>query len=81
MVCLCRNKGQPFLLYVALAHMHVPLFHNRLLNVTGKEAYSASLRDMDSLVGHIKQATETFRIENTLIWFTGKFKISSLGEH
>lgn len=73
MFCLCRNKGKPFLLYVALAHMHVPLFHNHFLNVTAKEAYSASLSDMDSLVGSIKLATEAFCMKNTLIWFTGKF--------
>ncbi|TSK14695.1 Arylsulfatase G [Bagarius yarrelli] len=66
-----RKKGKPFLLYVALAHMHVPLFHNRFLNVTAKEAYSASLTDMDSLVGSIKLATEAFCMNNTLIWFTG----------
>lgn len=76
MFCLCRNRGQPFLLYVALAHMHVPLFHNRFLNVTAKEAYSASLRDMDSLVGSIKVAAEAFHMKNTLIWFTGKSQIS-----
>ncbi|XP_026993413.1 arylsulfatase G isoform X3 [Tachysurus fulvidraco] len=70
-ILTARNKGKPFLLYVALAHMHVPLFHNCFLNVTAKEAYSASLSDMDSLVGRIKQAIDTFRIENTLIWFTG----------
>lgn len=51
--------------------MHVPLFHNRFLNVTAKEAYSASLTDMDSLVGSIKLATEAFCMNNTLIWFTG----------
>lgn len=77
-MCLCRNRGQPFLLYVALAHMHVPLFHNRFLNVTAKEAYSASLRDMDSLVGSIKLATEAFSMKNTLIWFTGKSQISTV---
>ncbi|KAL7857030.1 hypothetical protein SRHO_G00159290 [Serrasalmus rhombeus] len=66
-----RNRGQSFLLYVALAHMHVPLFHYGFLNVTEKDAYSASLSDMDSLVGSIKLATEAFSMENTLIWFTG----------
>ncbi|XP_053540962.1 arylsulfatase G isoform X2 [Ictalurus punctatus] len=70
-ILTARNRRQPFLLYVALAHMHVPLFHNRFLNVTAKEAYSASLRDMDSLVGSIKLATEAFSMKNTLIWFTG----------
>lgn len=58
--------------------MHVPLFHNRFLNVTAKEAYSASLHDMDSLVGSIKVAVEAFQMKNTLIWFTGKSQISSV---
>ncbi|KAK3528928.1 hypothetical protein QTP70_012857 [Hemibagrus guttatus] len=70
-ILTARNKGQPFLLYVALAHMHVPLFHNHFLNVTPREAYSTSLSDMDSLVGSIKLATEAFCTKNTLIWFTG----------
>ncbi|KAI4873484.1 hypothetical protein NFI96_032575, partial [Prochilodus magdalenae] len=66
-----RDRGQPFLLYVALAHMHVPLFHYGFPNVTVMDAYSASLSDMDSLVGSIKLATEAFSMKNTLIWFTG----------
>ncbi|XP_049320310.1 arylsulfatase G isoform X2 [Astyanax mexicanus] len=70
-ILTARNRRQPFLLYVALAHMHVPLFHYRFLNVTGKDAYSASLSDMDSLVGSIMLAIEAFSVENTLIWFTG----------
>ncbi|NP_001352290.1 arylsulfatase G isoform X1 [Danio rerio] len=65
------TKKQPFLLYVALAHMHVPLFHNTFLNVTTEDPYTASLSDMDSLVGNIVQALITEQLENTLIWFTG----------
>uniref|UniRef100_A0A671P9M5 Arylsulfatase G n=1 Tax=Sinocyclocheilus anshuiensis TaxID=1608454 RepID=A0A671P9M5_9TELE len=65
------SKKQPFLLYVALAHMHVPLFHNAFLNVTTQDPYTASLSDMDSLVGTIMQAVSTEQLENTLIWFTG----------
>lgn len=71
---LCRSvtRKQPFLLYVALAHMHVPLFHNPFLNVTTQDPYTASLSDMDSLVGAIMQAVNTEQLENTLIWFTGE---------
>lgn len=65
------TQKQPFLLYVALAHMHVPLFHNPFLNVTTQDPYTASLSDMDSLVGTIMQAVSTEQLENTLIWFTG----------
>ncbi|XP_062859177.1 arylsulfatase G [Trichomycterus rosablanca] len=68
---IARNRGQPFLLYVALAHMHVPLFHQRCLNVTAEDVYAASLSDMDSLVGSIKLSAEAAGMENTLIWFTG----------
>lgn len=78
MFYICRNRGQPFLLYVALAHMHVPLFHNRFLNVTAKEAYAASLHDMDSLVGSIKCAADAFGMKNTLLWFTGKSQRSTV---
>ncbi|XP_072524260.1 arylsulfatase G isoform X2 [Salminus brasiliensis] len=70
-ILTARNRGQPFLLYVALAHMHVPLFHYHLLNITAKDAYAASLSDMDSLVGSIRLALEAFSVENTLMWFTG----------
>lgn len=73
LMCLCSiSKKQPFLLYVALAHMHVPLFHNAFLNVTTQDPYTASLSDMDSLVGTIMQAVSTEQSENTLIWFTGE---------
>ncbi|XP_042623482.1 arylsulfatase G-like isoform X1 [Cyprinus carpio] len=65
------SKKQPFLLYVALAHMHVPLFHNSFLNVTTQDPFTASLSDMDSLVGTIMQTVSTEQLENTLIWFTG----------
>ncbi|KAA0725235.1 Arylsulfatase G [Triplophysa tibetana] len=65
------SRKQPFLLYVALAHMHVPLFHNPFFNVTTQDPYTASLSDMDSLVGTIMEAVSTEQLENTLIWFTG----------
>ncbi|XP_056628141.1 arylsulfatase G-like isoform X3 [Triplophysa dalaica] len=65
------SRKQPFLLYVALAHMHVPLFHNPFFNVTTQAPYTASLSDMDSLVGTIMEAVSTEQLENTLIWFTG----------
>ncbi|XP_066521700.1 arylsulfatase G isoform X2 [Hoplias malabaricus] len=70
-ILTASNRGQPFLLYVALAHMHVPLFQYGFLNVSEKDAFSASLSDMDSLVGSIKLAAEAFSVNNTVIWFTG----------
>ncbi|KAM3920870.1 arylsulfatase G [Leptodactylus fuscus] len=60
-----RYRGQPFFLYVALAHMHVPLSPARVYPEHGP--YEESLREMDQLVGGIRAYTDS----NTLIWFTG----------
>lgn len=62
-----RQKGQPYLLYVALAHMHVPLAP-RLNAPLTSSVYAASLQEMDSLVGALKSTVED---SDTLIWFTG----------
>lgn len=70
---LCRERGQPFLLYLALSHMHVPLSPG--VAPEGGDPgliYAASLREMDSLVGAIKNASDDNDKENTLIWFTGQ---------
>ncbi|KAM7381898.1 hypothetical protein PAMA_012652 [Pampus argenteus] len=74
-----REREQPYLLYIALAHMHVPLApplppdtapiaHHRLHD---SRVYTASLREMDSLVGAVKSASDDGDKNNTLIWFTG----------
>ncbi|KAM6951553.1 arylsulfatase G [Aplochiton taeniatus] len=72
-----REQGQPYLLYMALAHMHVPLSPSpppapRPLHPVRPPVddgiYAASLREMDGLVGALKSASEG---TNTLIWFTG----------
>uniref|UniRef100_A0A3Q4AGU0 Arylsulfatase G n=1 Tax=Mola mola TaxID=94237 RepID=A0A3Q4AGU0_MOLML len=72
------NRGQPYLLYVALAHMHVPLapplppdapstaFHQE-----SSKVYADSLQEMDSLVGALKSISDDTDRDNTLIWFTG----------
>ena len=65
-----RQQGHPYLLYVALAHMHVPLAPAP--HGTEGGAYAASLREMDSLVGAIKNASDWTDRNNTLIWFTGE---------
>ncbi|KAM4664014.1 arylsulfatase G isoform 2-T3 [Discoglossus pictus] len=63
------QTGQPFFLFVALAHMHVPLsFHPKTL--TG-DPYGDSLKEMDELVGRIKEKADELLHRNTLIWFTG----------
>lgn len=64
-----REKGQPYLLYIALAHMHVPLAPNPSPPLNSPHsAYAASLQEMDSLVGALQSAVKD---SDTLIWFTG----------
>ncbi|KAK1162245.1 hypothetical protein AOXY_G18599 [Acipenser oxyrinchus oxyrinchus] len=66
------KSRKPFLLYVALAHMHVPLSPaGHFVSTTRQGVYSASLREMDSLIGLIKNTSDTTNKENTIIWFTG----------
>ncbi|XP_069810167.1 arylsulfatase G isoform X1 [Dendropsophus ebraccatus] len=60
-----RDRRQPFFLYVALAHMHVPLSPAHVSPEHGP--YEQSLREMDQLVGDIWACADS----NTLIWFTG----------
>ncbi|XP_023100390.2 arylsulfatase G isoform X3 [Felis catus] len=65
-------SGRPFLLYVALAHMHVPLSGTRLsADRRGRRPYGAALREMDRLVGQIKDKVDRTARENTFLWFTG----------
>ncbi|XP_050922277.1 arylsulfatase G isoform X2 [Lates calcarifer] len=73
-----RERGQPYLLYIALAHMHVPLAPplpadapTATHHPNDDRVYGASLREMDSLVGAIKSASDDTDKNNTLIWFTG----------
>lgn len=76
--CLWRERGQPYLLYIALAHMHVPLApplppdtSANARHPVDAKVYADSLREMDSLVGAIKSASDDTDKDNTLIWFTG----------
>ncbi|XP_023986085.1 arylsulfatase G isoform X2 [Physeter macrocephalus] len=65
-------SGRPFLLYMGLAHMHVPLSRNLLsAEPGGRRPYSAALREMDSLVGRIKDKVDLTAKNNTFLWFTG----------
>nr|XP_008010187.2 arylsulfatase G isoform X2 [Chlorocebus sabaeus]XP_008010188.2 arylsulfatase G isoform X2 [Chlorocebus sabaeus] len=66
------TSGRPFLLYVALAHMHVPLPVTRLPAAPrGRRLYGAGLREMDGLVGQIKDKVDHTAKDNTFLWFTG----------
>lgn len=76
--CLCRERGQPYLLYIALAHMHVPLAPPLSPDASAtarhpddSKVYTASLREMDGLVGAVKSISDDTDGDNTLIWFTG----------
>ncbi|XP_053563672.1 arylsulfatase G [Bombina bombina] len=63
-----RGHGRPFFLYLALAHMHVPL-PNRTFVPRGP--YEDTLQEMDNLVGIIRSEVDQDLNKNTLIWFTG----------
>ncbi|XP_019493230.1 PREDICTED: arylsulfatase G isoform X1 [Hipposideros armiger] len=68
------TSGRPFLLYVGLAHMHVPVpFTRTPLSADPQDCtpYASGLREMDSLVGQIKDRVDRTAKENTFLWFTG----------
>ncbi|NXU57974.1 ARSG Arylsulfatase, partial [Turnix velox] len=64
------NSRRPFFLYLALAHMHVPLGVPPPPTM-GRSIYGASLSEMDALVGRIKQVIDSLGKGKTLLWFTG----------
>lgn len=68
-----RKRGQPYFLYIALAHMHVPLAPPppAARHADASDVYAASLREMDTMIGAVKSASDETDRENTLIWFTG----------
>ncbi|XP_077969809.1 arylsulfatase G-like [Styela clava] len=65
---------EPFFLYVAFAHMHVPHAHApRFTNSTDvKTVYADTLHEMDDVIGRILSTLhEGGKEDNTMIWFTG----------
>ncbi|RMB95289.1 hypothetical protein DUI87_28276 [Hirundo rustica rustica] len=64
------DSGRPFFLYLALAHMHVPL-SPPLPPAAGRGVYGASLSEMDALVGRVKEVADSLGRGSTLLWFTG----------
>lgn len=71
-------SGRPFLLYVGLAHMHVPLAGTPPSAGPGSlRPYSAGLREMDRLVGRIKDTVDLTGKNNTFLWFTGEQKTAA----
>nr|XP_020646956.1 arylsulfatase G isoform X3 [Pogona vitticeps] len=65
------QKSRPFLLYLALAHMHVPLVSPKSpQRLPHQDPYGANLQEMDALVGRIKDKIDSMK-EDTFLWFTG----------
>uniref|UniRef100_A0ABM5FNC0 Arylsulfatase G isoform X3 n=1 Tax=Pogona vitticeps TaxID=103695 RepID=A0ABM5FNC0_9SAUR len=65
------QKSRPFLLYLALAHMHVPLVSPKSpQRLPHQDPYGANLQEMDALVGCIKDKIDSMK-EDTFLWFTG----------
>ncbi|KAM9003379.1 arylsulfatase G isoform X2 [Sarcophilus harrisii] len=66
------DSGQPFFLYLALTHMHVPLtVTHQSADLKGQRVYRESLQEMDNLVGRIKNKVDSTVKANTFLWFTG----------
>ncbi|KAM3847709.1 arylsulfatase G isoform 2-T5 [Vipera latastei] len=66
------QKGLPFFLYLALAHMHVPLVLSEApWNQSCEDPYGTYLKEMDALVGRVKDAVDSTAKEDTFLWFTG----------
>ncbi|XP_070541527.1 arylsulfatase G-like isoform X2 [Ptychodera flava] len=66
------SSEKPFLLYVAFAHMHVPLGHSaRYTNTSVHGFYGDTVKEMDGIVGDIMEALRVNGLENdTMVWFT-----------
>ncbi|XP_077997373.1 arylsulfatase G-like [Glandiceps talaboti] len=67
------KSDQPFLLYVAFAHMHVPLaYDDKFTNSSKSGVYGDTLRELDDVVGKIVNSVKTAgKEDNTLVWFLG----------
>ncbi len=67
------SKASPFILYVALAHTHVPLqFDPKFSNQSSRGPFGDVLRELDSTVAGIMTSIQDAGIESdTLVWFTG----------
>lgn len=74
MIRYSSSEEEPFFLYAALSHMHVPLAHApKYDNITGRGMYADTLREMDALVGRIRSAVDQRKLNDTLIWFLSKY--------
>uniref|UniRef100_H2YJ36 Sulfatase N-terminal domain-containing protein n=1 Tax=Ciona savignyi TaxID=51511 RepID=H2YJ36_CIOSA len=69
-----KSKDQPFFLYVAPAHTHVPLtYAKRFTNSTSqKTVFSDTLHELDDMIGRIMTSLKDNGLyDNTITWFTG----------
>ncbi|XP_032186484.1 arylsulfatase D isoform X1 [Mustela erminea] len=61
-----RNKHRPFLLFVSLLHVHIPLVTTkRFLGKSQHGLYGDNVEEMDWLVGEILKALEVHGLKNT----------------
>ncbi|XP_047107537.1 arylsulfatase G-like isoform X2 [Schistocerca piceifrons] len=62
------ERKEPFFMYVALSHIHVPLAHGPTFeNITGKGIFADTLFEMDWLIGKIVRTAMRYS-KNNLIW-------------
>lgn len=68
----CRHKPGPFLLFVSLLHVHVPLMTTKEFQGKSQHGlYGDNVEEMDGLVGDILNAIEEHGLKNTtLTYFT-----------
>ncbi|XP_033124455.1 arylsulfatase G-like isoform X1 [Anneissia japonica] len=69
-----KTDSRPFLLYIAFAHMHVPLIYMENFTNSSKSrgVYGDTLHELDNTVQRIYKAVQDAGVEeNTLIWATG----------
>jgi hypothetical protein len=74
---------QPFLLYAAFAHMHVPQFSSDAnVGRTGKGHFADALAELDDTVGSIITSLETHGLrKSTLVFVTGDNGCVALRSH
>ncbi|XP_077995692.1 arylsulfatase G-like [Glandiceps talaboti] len=66
------SREKPFLLYLAFAHMHVPLGHSsKYTNTSSHGFYGDTVHEMDGIVGSVMEALRDIGKETeTMVWFT-----------
>ncbi|KAF5892080.1 arylsulfatase D-like [Clarias magur] len=67
-----RNQDRPFLLFLSLAHVHVPLFTSeQFVGKSQHGLYGDNVEEVDWMVGRLVQLVEKLNLsERTLMYFT-----------